>query len=281
MIVLAIAFYILMNQVPKWILKEKYSQMGKNFNWSVPFIKLAGFAFCFLLTFILTFAITKSTKYTYIENKNAIHGLKFNNTMKEFGFQDGMKIKSVNGQDIEKVSDITKRIIYENSEIEVLVEKNGIEDKIALGDPDKIKLMQNHLSDPIVPIMFDANGKNEIIKTEKSFGLYDVIVLFYNLWKYPYSIINSNPSAYESIGGYVTISNINDVTIRGYFMIFAMNLIIIGNLNLLPLPGFSLGNFIISTVETLRKKLYNKRKKRIISWISIFLVIVLLILSLA
>lgn len=278
MIIIAIIIYILLNLTPKWILKERYNQLENNFNWTIPFIKLSGFVFCFFLAFLLIFGTTKSTKDTYIQNKNAIYGLEFDNTMKEFGFQDSMKIKSINGQEIERVSDILKRIIIESGDIEVSVEKNGIQDKIVLSDSDKIILMQNHSVYPIVPIMFDSNGENEIIQTEKSYGFSEVIERFATLWKQALILINPNPSTYKGIGEFVSISKINNV--RGYLMVFSLNLIIIGILNLLPLPGFGIGNFVISAIETLRKKLYNKKRKRIIGWISIFLVIGFLIFSL-
>lgn len=278
MIIIAIIIYILLNLTPKWILKERYNQLENNFNWTIPFIKLSGFVFCFFLAFLLIFGTTKSTKDTYIQNKNAIYGLEFDNTMKEFGFQDSMKIKSINGQEIERVSDVLKRIIIESGDIEVSVEKNGIQSKIVLSDSDKIILMQNHSVYPIVPIMYDSNGENEIIQTEKSYGFSEVIERFATLWKQALILINPNPSTYKGIGGLVSISKINNV--RGYLMVFSLNLIIIGILNLLPLPGFGIGNFVISAIETLRKKLYNKKRKRIIGWISIFLVIGFLILSL-
>lgn len=278
MIILALIIYILLNLTPKWILKERYNQLENNFNWIIPFIKLTGFVFCFFLAFLLIFGITKSTKDTYIENKNAIYGLEFNNTMEEFGFQDSMKIKSINGQEIERVSDILKRIIIESGDIEVSVEKNGIQDKIVLSDSDKVILMQNHSANPIIPIMVDSNGENVIIQTEKSFEFSDVIDRFSTLWKQAFILINPKPSAYKSIGGFVSISKINNI--RGYLMVFSLNLIIIGILNLLPLPGFSIGNFVISTIETLRKKLYNKKKKRIIGCISILMVIGFIIIRL-
>lgn len=278
MILLAIAIYILLNLTPKWILKERYNQLENNFNWTIPFLKLTGFVFCFFLAFLLIFGITKSSKDTYIENKNAIYGLEFNNTMEKFGFQDGMKVKSINGQEIERVSDILKRINIESGDIEVSVEKNGIQDKIVLSDSDKVILMQNHSTNQIVPIMHDSNGENEIIQTEKSFGFSDVIERFSTLWKQALILINPNPSTYKSIGGFVSISKINNI--RGYLMVLSLNLIIIGILNLLPLPGFSIGNFAISTIETLRKKLYNKKRKRLIGWISILLVVGFLIIRL-
>jgi membrane-associated protease RseP (regulator of RpoE activity) len=278
MIVFAIIIYILLNLTPKWILKERYNQLESNFNWTIPFIKLTGLVFCFFLAFLLIFGTTKSTKDTYIENKNAVYGLEFNNTMEVFGFQDSMKIKSINGQGIDRVSDIVKKIILENGETEVVVEKNGIQSIIILSEADKISIMQNPKTTPALPIMYDLNGENEILITTTNYGFSEVLDRFGTLWKQALIIINPNLSVYKSIGGFVSISKINNI--RGYLMVFSLNLVIIGILNLLPLPGFSMGNLLISTIETLRKKLYNKKRKRVIGWISIFLVIGILIIRL-
>jgi membrane-associated protease RseP (regulator of RpoE activity) len=278
MIVLAIIIYVLLNLLPKWILQEKYNQLENNFNWKIPFIKLTGFVSCFVLAFLLTFGVTISTKDTYVENKNAIYGLEFNDAMEELGFQDSMKIKAINGEEIDRVSDIVKKIIIANGDVEVSVEKHGIQDEIVLSDSNKTLLLQNHKINLITPIMFNSNGENEIILTTKSNGFSDVIVLFETLWKQALILINPNPSAYKRLGGFVAISKINNF--RGYLMVFSLNLIIIGILNMLPLPGFSIGNFVISANETLRKKLYNKKRKRLIGWISIILVIVILIVRL-
>jgi hypothetical protein len=278
MIVVAIIIFVLLNLAPKWILREKYNQLEDNFNWKIPFVKLTGLVFSLFLAFLLIFGITKSTKDTFIENKNAVYGLEFNNTMEDFGFQDSMKIKSINGEEIDRVSDIVKKIIIESGDIEVSVEKCGIQAKIVLSDSDKILLMQNHKTKPIVPIMFDSNGENEIVLTTKSYGFSDVIDRFGTLWKQALILINPNPSAYKRLGGLVAVSKVNNF--RGYLMVFSSNLITIGIINMLPLPGFSIGNFVISAIETLRKRLYNKKLKRIIGWISILLVIVILAVSL-
>ena len=272
---IAIIIYVLFNLAPKWILKERYKLLENNFSWKIPFLKLTGFGFSFLFAFLLIFGITKSTKDKFIENKNAIYGFEFNSVMKEFGFQDSMKIKSINGEDIGRVSDIVKKILLENGEIEVAVEKNEIQSKIILSDADKISLIQNHKTNPVVPIMYDSNGENEIIITTKNYGFSDVLDRFGTLWKQAVIFINPNPSAYKGLGGFVAISRINNF--RDYLMVFSLNLIILGILNFLPLPGFSMGNFVVSVIETLRKKIYNKKKKRVIGWISIFLVIVILI----
>lgn len=106
MIVIAVILYVLMNLVPKWILKEKFEEFENNFSWKIPLLKLTGLFFSICLAFLLTLGITTSTKDKFIENKNAIYGFEFSCTMKEFGFQDSMKIIAINGEETERVSDI-------------------------------------------------------------------------------------------------------------------------------------------------------------------------------
>jgi ribosomal protein S13 len=276
MIFIAIIIYVLFNLAPKWILKEKYKLFEDKFSWKIPFMKLTGFGFSILFAFLLTSGITITTKDKFIENKNAIYGFEFNSLMKELGFQDSMKIKSINGEEIDRVSDIVKKILLENDEIEVVVEKSGIQSKIRLSEADKISIMQNPKTNHIVPIRYDPNGENEIIITTKNYGFSEILNRFGTLWEQAVILINPIPSPYPGLGGFVAISTIKDV--RGYLMVLSITLIILVILNLLPLPGFSIGNFAISVIETLRKKQYNKKRKHIIGWISIFLIIVILIL---
>lgn len=273
MILIALTIYVLFNLAPKWILKEKYKYLEENFSWKIPLMKLTGLVFSIVLAFLLTLGLTKSVNDKFIENKNAIYGLEFNSSMEKLGFQDSMKIKTINGQEINKVSDIIKKILLENDEVEVCVEKNGIQSKIKLNKADKISIIHNSQPAPIVPIMHNSKGENKVKVTTLNYGLSDVLDRFGMLWKQTMILINPNP-LYHELGGFVTISNINKV--RSYVVILALNLIVLAVLNLLPLPGFSIGNFAVSVMETLRKKQYEKQRKRLIGWISIFLVVVII-----
>ena len=277
MIYLAIIIFILLNLLPKWILKDKYTQLKNEFSWKIPLIKLTGLGFSLLLAFILTFGVTLSTQDKFIENKNAIYGLEFNQIMEELGFQDSMKILSINGAAIERVDDIFKTILIASGKTEVFVEKNGIQNKIEICENGRAKLLINPTSTPIVPIMNDSNRENKIIITSKNHKFSDVLDRYRVLWKQAVIIANPVKSEHSGIGGFITISKITNI--QGYLIILSLNLIIIGILNLIPLPGFSIGNFTISIIETVRKRLFNKKRKRVIQWISILLTISALIIN--
>lgn len=275
MILIAIFIYAVMNLIPKWILKRKYGNLEDNFNWTTPLTKLSGLVFSFLIAFLLTFGITKSTKDSFIENSNAVYGLQFDRIMKEFGFQDSMRIKSINGEEIDRVSNILKEMLFKDGDVEVSVELNGVQQEIFLRRPDKLRLLKNPGLNPIVPIM--TNGKNEIKVTTVDYGFSEVLNRFGTLWDQAMFLINPKPSVRKGLNRFVATSKINNF--RAYLMVLSLNLIIVGILNFLPLPGFGIGNFIVSGIETLRKKRYNDKRKRIIGWISILLVIAMLVTS--
>ena len=96
--------------------------------------------------------------------------------------------------------------------------------------------------------------------------------MFRNLWNQSTKLINPNSPVYKGIGGFISFSKIN--SFRGYLMLFSYCLITIGIINILPFPGFSFGNFIISTLETLRKTFFNKKRLSIIKFASILFIII-------
>ena len=56
-------------------------------------------------------------------------------------------------------------------------------------------------------------------------------------------------------------------------MLLSLSSMFIGILNLLPLPGFSIGNFAISIVENIKKKHFNKKIMHVLRIISVGLIV--------
>lgn len=237
-------------------------------------MKLSGLFLSLILAFLLTLGITFSTKDSFIENKNAVYGLRFNSEMKEFGFRDSMRIKYINGEEIDRVSDIVKKILLKNGNIVVSVELDGDEQEIIINDSQKSELIQKRGSYPVAPIM--TNGGDEIKVTTANHGFGDVLIHFGDLWKQAMYFINPEHKANDKMGGFIYVSEIKNIL--GYFMMLAINLLIVIIINLLPLPGFGVGNSVISAIETYRKKLYNKKRKLIIGWISILIIVSILVI---
>ena len=120
MIFLAILVHVLGNLSPKWILKEKFEDSVNNYSWNSSLFKLSGLLASVMCSFILISAITLTSKDKFVENKNAIYGLEFSETMKKMGFEDGDQIVSINDQEIDRVSNIIKQIILETGDVKIL-----------------------------------------------------------------------------------------------------------------------------------------------------------------
>lgn len=271
-----LAVYAVFNFCPKWVLREKYKSLHDNFSWKIPFLKLSGLLLSLILSFMLIFVITISTRDSFIKNSDAVYGFEFNHELKELGFQDGMRIYYINGEKIDRVSDILPTIAFRSGDVEVSVELNGVREKIILGELEKKLLLRlEHFSKPIAPIMTD--GENEIKITTIHYGFSDVLNEFGSLWNQAKLFVNPYSFSINEDVGYITFGNYYG-SVRSYIMGFSSSLIILVVINLLPLPGLSIGNFLISVIENLRKKHFNKEIKQVIIFISILCVTLVIML---
>ena len=277
MIIIVIIFYLILANTPKCILKGNYEKLEKNFSWKIPLFKITPIIFSLLFALLIVSAVTLSTEKKFIENKNAIHGLKFKNYMHSLGFEDTMKIISINNEKIDKVSDILINILNENDKSIVSVEQNGIKGKIVLDGSDRTLLIQNLTADAIIPIKYDSNGENEIVISSKSQNFSDACYVFHNLWEQALKLVNPNIPNYNGLGRFISFSKVN--SFRGYLIFFSYLLILSGIINTLPIPGLSVGNILISIIEVIRKKVFDKKRLRIIRFSSILLVVLLFILG--
>jgi len=276
MIIIAISIYILANLLPKWILKEKYTNIREQFSWKLPLLKLSGLLISISLAFLTVTIFSISTQKAFLENKNAIHGLKFNATMESFGFEDGMKIIAINNQPIYKVTDIIPTIILDRGKTKVNVEQSGINRTIVLGSRAKSDLLTAQKFDFIFPIQ-DQNKKALLLSYENH-NFSDIVFEFKMLWRQAKNLLLPNRKQIAQQGGFSVI-NLNG-TAYGYCFTLAMNLILLFILNLLPLPGFSMGNAILSIIEIKNKKYFSTKKKSIFKIITIAIVILFLFINL-
>ena len=68
-------------------------------------------------------------------------------------------------------------------------------------------------------------------------------------------------------------------TVKGMFNALAFSLVLMGIINMLPLPGLDLGNAVIAVIERTRKRKFNSKAMKIIR-ISCISLIVLFFISL-
>lgn len=74
-------------------------------------------------------------KSYYIENKDAIYGLEFSNTMQELGFKNGDKIISINNQPVKKISEITNMILLNPNTI-IKIKRNNNYTELKISDSE-------------------------------------------------------------------------------------------------------------------------------------------------
>lgn len=280
MIFIAILLLILGNLAPKWILKRKYIDLKDNFNWKSSIVKFSGITTCLLLAFALTIGVTLTSKDRFVLNKNAIYGLEFSEEFKAIGFENGDKIIHINEINVDRVSDIIEQIIFSQPDVKVEIIRKNIHDTLIIDENDIYSIINskniNHVKVKMQPDSIFGNNLKKIEISESSFGLLNAFENFIHTWKYVISLIIPQNSAYDNMGGFPSITK--DTNIQGYLMILVLNLIFIGIVNFIPLPGFNFGDFIISVSENHRKKHYNKRFIKLIKIISISFMIILIVI---
>lgn len=262
MLYLAILILILGNYAPKWILGDKYSAMRESFGWKYSILKLSGLATCFLLSFIITLFVTLSMSHQYVLNRDAIYGLEFSRNLKEHGFVDGDKIRSINGKPVERVDQIVIQMLQENSEVAVEIERNGVAQLLFLSMDNMGALIKDvnlcQLRAKMEPDSGYTSHSKAVIVTESPMGFRDALTHYAFKWRMAAKLLLPQPSSYRSLGGFVTISKPQEW--KGYTSLLGLNLIFVCMVNLIPLPGFSVGNLIVSAVENIRKRRFNQRK---------------------
>ncbi|WP_042721813.1 M50 family metallopeptidase [Flavobacterium sp. B17] len=235
-----------------------------------PFLKLSGLFLDFFTAFLLVFLIhLLAPKSYYIENKDAIYGLEFSNTMQELGFENGDKIISINNQPVKKISEITNMILLNPNTI-IKIKRNNDYTELKISDSEVIQILQSE-GTPI-KVKFTPNieeGKIQNIKqTKEKFSFIKVLENYQAYIKGAYYFINPKKD-YKKISG----MNLNSNSFTENISLLAFCCIIVGILNILPLPGFSFGNFIISFIELRRGKKFNLKNKNIVGLCLIFIVI--------
>jgi membrane-associated protease RseP (regulator of RpoE activity) len=281
MIYLAILLHILGDYAPKWILKEKYIVLQDSFSWKYSLTKLSGLIITFVLAFCLIVAFTFSTKERYVANQDAIYGLEFSPMMKELGFENGDKIVSVNGQQVDRPDNIEIMILQEPADAEVEITRGGETQKVVITERGVHTIMKSgSMKDVKVKMQPDTitgNDFRNVKITEVNHGIADVFNAFSDIWKQVVILYSPSVSEYSGIGGFITISKIS--TFRGYMIVLAICSIFIGMVNFIPLPGLDAGNFLISVVEKYRRKRFNKRIISTLKGISISLVILFILIK--
>ena len=281
MIILAILIHIFGRLIPTWLLNEKLKGLIEQYNWKVEFFKISGTITSLTLAFVIITFTTLTGHQKYLLNENAIYGINCSPLAKEIGFLDGDKVISINNQRIERFSDILEKIIIEPGLVNVNIRRGAHDTTINVSDKDKLKIIQSKTSSHFLPrvlpdSIFD-NKPEPLTYTEYKNGLKEVFSTYGNSLRMVYKIFTPKTSKSNDIIGYVAIKRVTNI--KGLFFLLAINLIFVGLINMLPIPGLDVGNTIIGLIEVRHKKRFNKRIISIIKITCITLIIILLIIS--
>lgn len=265
MIILSILIHILGNYSPKWILSKTKQ--------NIPFLKLSGLFFDFFTAFLILFFIhLLSPKIYYIDNKDAIYGLEFNDTMKQLGFKDGDKIISINNQSVKSINKLNIDIIMNPYSI-IKLKRNNYYKELKINDNEIMEILSSKTT-PIKAKLTPNIGEvkiKEIKQTEEKFSFTKILESYKANIKGAYHFINPKKD-YKKVSGIRAVSK----DFREQLSLLSFYCLVVGILNLLPLPGFSLGNFVISVIELKRGKIFNPKRKNIICSLSVFMTVILI-----
>ena len=264
MIIIALIFHKLGHYIPSWIKRENFKTLREKLSWKQYFFEMSGVLVNLVLAFLIILSITLTSKEKYLLNDNAVFGIECSDYAKNIGFKDGDKILSINNQKVDRFSDILKSIILANGDTEVLVQRNDKNEKIIVTDADKLTLIKNNSATLFVPKTKpdSLNGvtTNQLKYNERKLGFKDALVTFTTTVKMVYSYFS--PRQTNGINGFIALKGIKNL--KGFLYILAINSILIGLINLIPLPGLDFGNTIIAFIENTRKKKFDRQVLRIV-----------------
>lgn len=278
MIILAILFYLLGHYAPIWIYKNELNGLANQFSYKYIIMNMSGSVACFFTALLIICIITLTTPEKYLLNENAIYGIKCSPTVTDIGFQEGDRINTINSQKVDKFDEIISNILLCAGPAKVEITRGVTDTIITISDEDKLKLMRSNYTH-FAPRENPVNSNKPIEKLSYSESQQTMSDAFrrYSLFiKMTFRMLIPQKSEYQNLGGFITVSRVNNI--KGVFTLFSINLITMGFISLLPLPGLDLGNTIVGLVEKTRNQKFNKNKLKIVKTICITILGITLLL---
>ncbi len=279
MITIALIFHKIGHYLFLWIRREKLQAMRERLDWIRFLFEMNGVIMNFLIAFIAIVAVTLTSKEEYLPNDNAVFGMTVSKNAQKLGFQDGDRVLSVNGKKVDLFDHILRTIIAEPGSTSVLVLRHNQQVTISISDDDKLTLLPNNFTYPFLPKLRPDSATDfskDYLKYEvRNKGFHDAIISYTITFK---AIITPwlPKKSHSSLGGFITIGSITNDLI-GYVFLFAVSSILLGLINLIPLPGLDAGNTIIALIEKIRKKQFNSKRIRVVRIVCSGLITALLI----
>jgi membrane-associated protease RseP (regulator of RpoE activity) len=289
LIFLAISVHIIGHLLICWAFGINYSVFRSLLSFKRLMIELGGIFANFIVAFIIIIFLGFVTYDSFLANKDAIYGIRCNHLAKEFGFKDGDKILSINGEEIERFNDLEKEIVMSVPNASIDIGRGDSLLNISISEKQIQQMITNKSNNLFSPLLQSDSlhsFENYPLKlTETRKGLKRSIEIYIDYFSMCKKLFFSLFHKANSVGGYRVISpsysvfGVKFVSLETFLYLLSSVSILIGLLNLLPLPGFDVGNFIIALVEKIRKKTFDNKKMRIIriSGIACFVLFILII----
>lgn len=281
---LAFATFLLAHFIVLKINKKKLSEMREDVSYKRIVYELSGIVVVGVLALIIYAFSLPNKEKPYLANDDLIYGHEFSSVAEEIGFYDGDKIISINGKYIEDFSDIENDMLSIPSPVQLLVVKQQDTLVMKIDKPQKEKLESYYNLDS------GLNIKPKYIENRDTLQIQPTIIhkkkeVFKTFWenvKLTYGIYEQKKDRkYKSVGASITISSLfPENNFKWKLRMFATFLVIIFAINLIPFPGFSIGNTLIAIIEVSWKKLFDKKPIKQAKIIFLILFGVLFVVSL-
>ena len=278
MIFIAIILHIISRYIPSWITRKSIEELRTQHKWRQLLFEMLGTAMDFFLAFLILSSVLLTNKVTYLPNENAIYGIECSEDVKGMGFRDGDKIRTINGKNIERFSDILITILKENGQgpVKVVVLRDNSELVLSLKTSDKINLIESkkydHFKPRLEPNNLESNDIKELIVKEHRQEIGDVFNAYRIIVKQLSIVFNPLSQNTKQVGFF------RADTIKGLLFILASSFILIGFVNLLPIPGLDFGNLIIALIDKVRKRKFNRGLLKTIRIICMSVILIVFII---
>jgi membrane-associated protease RseP (regulator of RpoE activity) len=272
-IISAILIHFLGHKIPLWFTRQKMKCVRVKGGWQQIYFEMSGALFDFLVAFLILTLVGLMTKDIYLLNENIIYGLNFNQNAQKLGFENGDKILAVNDKLIVEYDDILENITASKGEVRISIKREDYDTVIVFSDKDKLDLIGDGTSPFIPRLNADTvfNSQIDLIFSERQRSLSKSLAYFPDAIGGISGLFAPQPGIVYSIPVKVT-------DLRSFLHWLGWILIMLGFLNLLPIPGLDFGNSLIAIIETKRKIKFNPRRIRIVRYCCVGIVSILLVI---
>lgn len=261
-IIIALIIHLLGHKIPLWITRQQMKNVRAKGGWKQIYFEMSGVIFDFIVAFLILTLVGLFTKERFLLNENIVYGLNFNQNSKNLGFENGDKILAVNDKLIIEYDDILEHITASKGEVRIGLKRENYDTVIVFSEKEKLDLIVDG-TPPFMPrLNADTvfNSRIDLVLNERQRSLSKSLALFPEAIKNMAGLIAPQPGT-----GYAIPDKVTDL--KSFFNLLGWFIIIIGFLNLLPIPRLDLGNALISIIETKRKTKFNPKRMRIVRYV--------------